>query len=271
MTTAVEQIVEATFEVSEGAELELQNVAGHVTIRTHTEPVISMRARKHGDEGAVANTRIDTDQEGNRVVIQTRQQDAAVSDTVRGNSLSAVDYDVRVPRGCSLNLNTVSAGIDVEGTEGAARLGSVSGNLNLRGAQGEISLSSVSGSITAFALQGGLDASSTSGEVSVLDSKLRQFTLSTVSGSMSVDTPLTPGETYRISTVSGNLKLRVPPGTGASLQLSSISGSVRGEGTFHESSGPGRRNWSGTIGDGGAWIDMSSVSGSMTILTNEAA
>jgi hypothetical protein len=271
-STQVEEIVEASFEVTDGAELELYNVAGRVTIRAHGEPVIRMRARKYGDEGAVRNTRIENHQHDNRVVIQTQQQHhGAVSDSHRGNSLSAVDYDIQVPGGCSLKVNAVSADIDVEGTNGSACLESVSGSLNLRGAQGDIGLTSVSGSITAFALQGDLDASSTSGEVSVLDSQLRRFTLSTVSGSMSVDTPLTRDETYRISTVSGNLKLRVPANSGATLQLNSISGSVRGDGIFHESSGPGRRSWTGAIGDGGAHIEMSSVSGNMTITTNQVA
>jgi len=91
MTTAVEEIVEARFQVSEGAELELHNVAGRITIRTHSEPAIAMRARKHGDEHSVANTRIESDQLGKQVVIRTTQQnDISISDRNRGNSLCAV-------------------------------------------------------------------------------------------------------------------------------------------------------------------------------------
>jgi hypothetical protein len=271
MTTAIEEIVEARFDVSEGAELELHNVAGRITIRAHSEPAIAMRARKHGDEHSVANTRIETDQLGKQVVIRTTQQnDIPISDRDRGNSLCAVDYDLLVPRGCSFDIDSVSAGIDVEGTDGSARLNSVSGELHLRGARGDISLKSVSGSITAFGLEGELAASSTSGEVSVLDSNLRRFTLNTVSGYMTVDTPLTAGESYRITTVSGNLTLRVPAETGAKVSLSSVSGSIRADGAIRETSGPGRRSWSGTIGDGGADLSMNSVSGSMTIVTNEA-
>jgi hypothetical protein len=272
MSTATGTAVEARFEVGEGAELELHNVAGRVTVRTHDENSITMRAMLHGSDRAVENTEIEQEQTGNRVVIRTKQMHRdGILGHVRGGSMAAVDYDLNVPRGCLLDIHTVSGDVDVQGTGSKAELHSVSGSLDLTDAQGVIELHSVSGDITASNLEGELNANSTSGRVRVSDSALRRFSLHTVSGDMTISTPLSTGESYSVSTVSGSLRLTVPPGTGADVHLSTVSGRIDGTGSVQASGGAGHRSWSGTVGGGGAHLTMNSVSGSLSLLTFDSA
>jgi putative adhesin len=271
MSTATETTVDARFDVGEGAALELHNVAGRVTVRVHDERALVMQAKLHGPDSAVENTRIEREQSGDRVVIRTEQQrEGGLSGLLHRNSLAAVDYDLAVPAGCLLEVHTVSADVDVRGTVANAALYTVSGSIDLTNARGDIRLHSVSGRITASELEGELNVNSTSGHVAVRNSRLRRFALHTVSGNMTIETPLTAGESYSVSTVSGNLRLSVPSGTGADVRLSTISGSIESTGSFHSSGGPGHRSVHGTIGDGGAQLSMNSVSGSLSLQTAES-
>src|SRR5207302_325392 len=129
MSTATETLVQGRFGVGAGAELEVHNVAGRVTVRTHDETTITMRAVLRGSTSAIENTRIEQEQHDNRVVIRTQQVHEGgvlgVVGIVRGGSLASVDYDLNVPRGCALTVHTVSAAVDVQGTGGRAKLQSV--------------------------------------------------------------------------------------------------------------------------------------------------
>lgn len=271
MNTTTETSVDAAYEVGESPALELHNVAGRVTVRVHDLRTIELRAVLRGSERAIAHTRVRHEQHGDRVIVRTeRNGTGGILETIRGDSLATVEYDLRVPRGCALDIHTVSGSIDAEGTEASVALRTVSGGIALRDAVGEIALESVSGEIKAERLAGRLVATSVSGGVTVRDSSLRPFTLNTVSGGMVVETPLAGGERYEVSTVSGSARVDLPTDSGVTLQLNTVSGSLHCATAAHRTGGPGHRELSATIGDGASRLEMRSVSGSLTVSTDSS-
>jgi hypothetical protein len=267
MTAGTERLVEARFDLAGRGTLEVHTVSGRVRVRQGEDGEIVMRAVLHGRDEEIDSTRIEYQQEGDHVSIRTESEHRGSGFLGRrhSGSIAAVYYDLTAPRGCVLEVHTVSAEIDVEGTGADATPDTVSGGVALVDAAGVISLRTVSGSISASGLEGELKAHSTSGHVTVRDSVLRRFSLDTVSGGMTIGTPLTAGEEYSVSTVSGSLTLTVPPDTSVDARLDSVSGSVSSDLPGDVRNGPGRRSWSGTVGDDGAHLTMHSVSGSLKL------
>jgi DUF4097 and DUF4098 domain-containing protein YvlB len=91
-----------------------------------------------------------------------------------------------------------------------------------------------------------------------------EFNCQTVSGDLTLDTPLQPASHNVARTVSGNLHLRVPAGTGATVQMKSVSGTVRSD-LPAEIIRSGRRHWQGRINGGGAEVELTTVSGDLTV------
>lgn len=255
--------VEDQWNVGEPAELELSNVTGHVTVRGGDEPMIRMHARKHGRDRAVENTRIETEQDGNRVIIKTRPGPEGMGRLVNlGNNMCAVDYELTVPRDCRVEVHTVSGSIDVESLAAPVKLQTVSGPITVQAISAAASVSTVSGKIQGRQIAGTLSLHTTSGGTQIRESQLDGFTLHTVSGGAVLETPLTPGAHYYAKTVSGSVRVVVPANTGVTVQMKSVSGSVHTD-LPAEITRSGRRSWQGRINGGGATLEMQSVSGSL--------
>ncbi len=256
------EVLEKSFEVGPHAELSVTNVSGQITITGTDSTEITVHATKQGSRRRMENTRIEIEHIANRVSIKTRG-DHSGSAGIRGNVCS-VDYNIRVPRTCEIQAEGVSADISVGHIRGDAAIKAVSGEVDITEVSGECSVTTVSGDIMANALEGELRLRTTSGDARVRASQVPRFNLNTVSGDLSIDTPLTPGEHYLAKTVSGDLRIAVPEGTGATVQMKSVSGDVASD-LPAEIIKSSRRNWQGRINGGGANVEMHSVSGDLRI------
>lgn len=261
-TEAETEATERTFEVGSRGELSVSNISGQITIRGTDTTAITIHATKHGSRRRMENTRIEIEHIGNRVSLKTRG-DHTGRIGIRGNVCS-VEYDIQVPRLCEIQAEGVSADISVRDTRGDVGIKAVSGDVDIAEVTGECSVTTVSGDIMANALEGELRLRTTSGDATVRASQLPRFNLNTVSGDLSIDTPLTSGEHYLAKTTSGDLRIAVPAGTGATVQMKSVSGDVSSD-LPAEIIKSSRRNWQGRINGGGANVEMHSVSGDLRI------
>lgn len=263
MTETIEGVVEQQFEVGEGAELSVSNVAGRITVRTGSPGVIAMVATKRGRESAMEQTRIETSQDGDRVTIQTRQESSGLFGLVRG--MCAVEYDLVVPPGCPVRAKSVSANVFVSGTGSSLHLDTVSGDAEIEDITGACEISTVSGDVRGRRVEGTLTVRTTSGNVELADSELATFNFHGVSGDLHVQSPLAGGAHYYAKTVSGDVVLTVPADTGASIQMRTVSGRVESVLPAQiVKSGP--RHWQGVINGGGATVELQSVSGDLRVL-----
>jgi DUF4097 and DUF4098 domain-containing protein YvlB len=141
------------------------------------------------------NTTIDYSQSGNRVSVQTRNLRAGDRGMMIsfGQSLCSVEYDIEVPRDCSIRAKSVSADVSIEGVRAPLTAQTVSGNLSVAGITGECSLTTVSGNLVGRNIVGELTLRTTSGDARVTSSRVQRFNVNTVSGDCDIETPLTRG------------------------------------------------------------------------------
>ena len=197
--------------------------------------------------------------------------------------------EVDLPRQASVEVDGVSADIDVTGT-GGQRLSvdSVSGDMRIVGARApEVRLNSVSGDIiaevetrdlTVDAVSGDIDVrgritgrvalDSVSGDVIVAAGDVERLALSTVSGDATLRAGLATGGSIKADTVSGNLSLTVPAATSARVAIGSFSGGIRSAvgKVVSEEYGPGK-HLNARMGAGQGEIRLESFSGNTTLST----
>ncbi len=260
--TTIDTTIHQSFGVGAQPRLSVRNVAGRVEVRAGEPGTIDLHAVKHGRPEAMENTRVEMEQHGDHLSVVTRAADTACAGG--RHSLCAVDYTITVPTGCEVEVHAVSAAVQIRDTQAPVSLETVSGAIEVFGVAGDCRVKTVSGSATIGEIAGTLRGQSVSGALEINRAALRIFDLQTVSGDITVDTPLATGQRYRAHTVSGDLRLWVPGDTGATIWLKTVSGSLRSS-LPAQIQHADRRHWQGTINGGGAQVEMDSVSGDLTI------
>ena len=261
MTAEVENGLRQQFDMGPNSELSVSNVSGSVAVHAEEGFLITVQARKRGSSRSRDIPDIDIRKDGNKVSVQTKTGQFGLINFGRS---SAVDYDISVPRDCSVRLNSVSADVKITGIRAEVGVQTVSGDLTLEDIAGELTATTISGDIQGNTITGTLVARTTSGDCELRRTRLRRFSINSVSGDFRVETPLIVGEQCFAKTVSGDLSLIVPPDTKATVHLKSVSGSVGCE-LPAEIVKSGRRHWQGRINGGGAQLEMTSVSGDLNI------
>lgn len=254
-----DETIEKTFQVTDPAHLSISNLRGSITIQPGETNVIVVRAVKHGNFDS-----------GRYSIDMTQDSDGTVRVETHGEVMFGflshppkVDFTVRVPPEINLSASVVSSSLKASGLKGEFRLKTVSGNIELDEVSGPIKLNAVSGEISGSRLAGPLEVKEVSGRVRLNESNFTSADVTTVSGSLLLQTPLSDGP-YRFSSVSGDVRLFVPADTRCNAELKSVSGSLK-------SSLPGTTTLVGhgskgiKIQGGGAEVFLKSVSGGLSI------
>ncbi|MDC7226574.1 MAG: DUF4097 family beta strand repeat-containing protein [Spirochaetales bacterium] len=218
--------------------LEIGNVSGRIEVESWSGDTVQLDYIKRGP-GRHPDVKID--KEGSELTIK------AVYPRTAGN-FGSVDFFLKVPADIdNIEAGSVSGGIKIQGLSGTVKqkLSSTSGAVSTDSA-GDLDISSVSGSLSFVSSGTNIKASTTSGRI---EGELKEASSST---------------SVKISSVSGRLLLDVPSGLNAEVDLHSVSGSVSSD--IPVAVTETRRNSiRGTIGSGGALIEMSTVSGAVKI------
>jgi len=257
-----------TFEVATPARLRVSNVRGLVDIRPGEEGIISVTAVKH--KGTInGNTEIIIEQLDDGTVVAEAKYENSISNWFGLNKPCKVDFTIRVPKDCSVKANCVSCDAVIQGLTGDINVNNVSGDLAVNDLSGELTFSNVSGDIVAHNLTGPINLNTVSGGVQIQESQIPALIGKTVSGDLSIQTPLGDGP-YEFNTVSGELKLLPPEDQGCVVKIKSVSGSIRTSMPVTARQGS-RSNKQITILDGGPEVHVKSVSGGVRIGTKAEA
>ena len=213
--------IERRFVVTGSASLTLANISGSVDIQAGDDGAITIAAVK-SQNGDVEHTRIEMNQNASGAVSVITEYGESFW-RFFGQHPSDVAYTVRVPRDCSLQLKCVSSQGQVKGLNGKLDLSGVSGDIALESLNGAIKVNMVSGNLSASQLAGNAEIETVSGKVDLQASQLDSLRLSTVSGRVTLETPLGAGP-YKLHSVSGNVQLAATPNTRATVEFSSLSG-----------------------------------------------
>jgi DUF4097 and DUF4098 domain-containing protein YvlB len=198
------------------------------------------------------------------------------------------DLVLRIPVGARIEVDTVSATIEVEGLTGSVDLESVSGWVKTSGRPAELSIetvsgdlnvaesaprtdiTSVSGSIAVELATGRLDAESVSGAIQVKDGSLEDASFETVSGDISYAGDIVGRGRFDIESMSGTVTLLVPPSVSAEFDITTFSGNIDndiGPKAEHSSKYTPEKELNFSVGSGGARVSIESFSGSIKITT----
>ena len=221
-----QETYEKAFEVKIPAALKVTNIRGTVTIDSHDRDVIEVTAIKHLKNNKNGQTEIIIEQEDDgTVTARTVTPEQKKVFGLKGFKPCKVDYQVKIPRECSVDVSVVSADASVRGVKGGLNLSTVSGDGSLNDITGEFHISTVSGDLDADHLSGEGKLSTVSGDVRLSGSEIPSMKTSTVSGDILVDTPLGEGP-YKFSSVSGDVSLVVPEDSDCTVRFNTLSGSA---------------------------------------------
>ena len=207
-----------------------------------------------------------------------------------GNKIEPTFLEVTIPQRASLEVESVSANIDVQqmagrqleaasvsgaiiitaSSPGEADVESVSGDITLRITSNNVDVESVSGDVN---LQGGLNGSvsieSVSGNLTMAAQALGRLQASTVSGDAQLQAALKPNGVIRAESLSGDVRLTMPRGTNAELSVETFSGDINSPSgqVIEEEHGPGK-TLEARLGSGQGDIHIESFSGDVTLQLN---
>jgi hypothetical protein len=280
--------------VGANGRVSISNISGAVTVATAAGDEVSIDAVKHtrGDRRELDRVQIVVDDRPGRVDVRTdygRFHDDAVW----------VDYTVVVPPGVSLDVNSVSGRIRVDGVKGSVRVGTVSGNITSSNTpkveyvrtvsseidlvnishDGNVSISTISGNIRLNGVKvRSIDLNTVSGEIRLTDASCERLTAKALSGNLEYSGTLVRNGHYEVNTHSGGVRFALADSPGFELSAGSFSGSIRSEFQMTVGGarnpdirlgrgrrGPGGESLQATSGDGSASLTLHTFSGNIVI------
>ncbi len=158
--------------------------------------------------------------------------------------MGSATYDVTVPEGTRLTLNSVSGGISATGVHGGIDVSAVSGSIEIHDAAQNVAIESVSGNVTAVSVAGDVkveavsgaitisnvagtvSAENVSGSIALTNARGTRVRANSVSGAVAFAGALNPAGQYDFQTHSGSIVLQLPTGTNAAVSVETYSGSV---------------------------------------------
>jgi DUF4097 and DUF4098 domain-containing protein YvlB len=256
--------------------IEIENLKGRVEVRTWDRQEVKVTGTL-GD--GVEKLSLDGDRRNLRIEVKYPSRSGRTEPTV---------LVVQVPTLADLEIETVSADIDVHGiasrelslesvsgdivANGApreARVESVSGDVRLTLNSGDVSVDTVSGELSLQGrLNGEVSMESVSGNLRLdnLGERLRRLSAGTVSGDMDLKVALQDGGEIRTESVSGDLLLRLPRDVSCEVSGESFSGDLSAPGAKiqREEFGPGS-SFQTRYGAGKGDVRIETFSGDATL------
>jgi DUF4097 and DUF4098 domain-containing protein YvlB len=263
----------------------VENIKGRITVRTWNKAEV----RVTGSLGKGAE-KLEIEGDADSLSIEVKYPNNSTGWNLwgrDGNKLEPTELELMIPQRASLDVDSVSADVDVQqmagrklsvssvsggvvvtaSSPGQARFENVSGDTTLRITSNNVQVESVSGDIK---LQGGLDGEvqmeSVSGNLGLVARSLSQLKFSTVSGDALIQAALQPSGSIDAESLSGQIDLRLPKSTSARVHVETFSGDIDSpSGTVHrEEHGPGK-SLDTSYGDGRGRIEVESFSGDVRI------
>jgi DUF4097 and DUF4098 domain-containing protein YvlB len=289
-----------TLRLGANGDIEIGNISGDITITRGggndvvIEAVKTSRARTAEEAKAVLPlVEVEISERAGRIEARTRypRNDEERRRNWRNVNVS-VAFTVTAPERARLTVNTISGSISVKDIKGDLTLETISGNVQIGNAGRVSKAKTVSGDVEIVdtSVEGVMSASTISGILLMRNVKARQLELGSISGNVVVEQvsaerveaqsisgdiklsgPLVRGGRYDLGSHSGTIEVLLTGDVGFEIEASSFSGSVRTDlplklSGVAQTSGRGRqRSIRGTYGDGSAFLDLTTFSGSVVL------
>ena len=205
------------------------------------------------------------------------------------NIKGKADLVINVPRGSRLEVECISAVVEVSKVTGMVEASSISGDVTVTGpcegleaesisgdvfvtaGAAEITIASISGKVKASGGNSDVDAQTVSGSIDLAFDTFLGLNVESVAGDATVKGGLDGNGTFSLDLHSGDLNLTVPGDISADFQIETFSGEI--DNAFGQKSrrtskyAPGRE-LEFTVGDGDARVRINTFSGDVVIQKN---
>ena len=267
------QSLDETRDLAADGHVRVENLAGSVEVTVWNKAEIEIKGEL-GDD--VEEVQISATGNGIQIRVKNKKN-------VR--NIDGTDLYLRVPLAASIEVETVSADIDMDGSAGESivlntvsgdveaqaspqrlEIQSVSGEVEFVGSISRSSIETVSGDISLSGIHGEIEISTVSGDVSLIAEKVDRGRFESVSGDMKLDLVINDNGRLASESMSGDLVLRLPAAQQAGFEVQTYSGDIRSD--FGESARVSRGP--GSVlkyreGNNGALIRLESFSGDIQI------
>ena len=230
---AAEQVDEIMDAAPDGI-VSISNVAGSVEVEGWTRNQVQVTGELGDDVDELVFER-----DGDEILVRVKVPK-------RGSRDISSDLTVRIPRGSSVRVNTVSADIEVSGVEGEQRLEAVSGDILTEVAGADIDVDSVSGDIEVRGsrqamrtrvntvsgdfdstnLAGEISAESVSGDLTVDSGRFERASLHTVNGDIEFRAALHGATRMDVETINGEVDIVFDGDVSARFDIETFNGSI---------------------------------------------
>jgi hypothetical protein len=251
--------VDASLDAVRDGQVQVTAVRGEIRVIGWDEPRVTVEGtRDDGSEEFVFR------RDGDTIVIEDR----LTRSLRRGGS--GTDLTVRVPNASRLRVSVVSANLDVRNVSGSSRLNSVSGAITGHDLGDDIEATTVSGRVELQSDATRLNVRSTSGRLLVSNSApLVRGRLASVSGEISLATPLDNECDVELENVSGRVNLTLTGEVNAALDIiggpsGRIHNDLTDQAPVRPRYGPGER-LEQSLGSGSGYVRASTVSGAIRL------
>ena len=248
-------------EVDDVARLRIGLVGGRADVVVHDEPVVRVEVHEVHGRPLEVTYRSGELRLGYQFTLGRWEQFLDNLTHFRGKDRA--DVTVAVPARVAVRLGTVSGEGLLAGVQEDSSVSTVSGSIVVDGTRGSLTAKTVSGDVAVRDHTGSLGLTSVSGELAA-SGALSVVSASSVSGDVTLDVS-SQTSSITANSVSGDVTLRLPAGKGVRVTGQSVSGRVVVD--EQEFGGrPGTRNVDFASGDGTCHVQVTTVSGNLTVL-----
>ena len=267
------QNLDETRDLAADGHVLVENLAGSVEVTVWKKAEIEIKGEL-GDD--VEEVQISATGNGIQIRVKNKQN---------VHNIDGTDLHLRVPLAASIEVETVSADIDMNGSAGESivlntvsgdveaqaspqrlEIQTVSGEVEFVGSISRSSVETVSGDISLSGVHGEIEISTVSGDVSLIAEKVDRGRFESVSGDTKLDLAINDNGRLASESMSGDFVLRLPAAQQAGFEVQTYSGDIRSD--FGESArvskGPGSV-LKYHEGNNGALIRLESFSGDIQI------
>ena len=205
------ETVDRTVTIGESGRLKLKNFSGDVRIPGTLGPDVVIHAVRRAKRDRLDNIKLEITTSGDSVSIEANQRASGWRE--QNNNVVETDFEIKVPRGTTLDIYTFSGKIDVRGVTGKIEAQTFSANIDI-----DVTEAAEMPELTAETFSGDIRAHvppSASGRVrfnSFSGSVRSELPISTTSGGgrrtdVNGDIGTGQGPTLRFKTFSGDLRI----------------------------------------------------------------
>ncbi|QQP95880.1 DUF4097 family beta strand repeat-containing protein [Lysobacter enzymogenes] len=205
--------------------VEIDNVKGSIQVRVWDRPEVKIEGSL-GD--GVEKLAIEGDKQQISIKVRYPNRGSGIGFLAGGDKSEPSDLKVTVPLRARLDIDAVSANVDVNGVASRElKIDSVSGDVVVAGAPREAEIESVSGDLNLTLNSPKVSAQTVSGDLNLRGRLTGEVAVETVSGS--VDLAAHESSLNKLSgeSVSGDLRIAAALNNGGEIALKTVSGDVR--------------------------------------------